>query len=118
MTGVGRPAVIPDRISGENLVLNINSVTEKKTESAAVSRDVLIPQSAPAPADILTADCLAMLKQYSWPGNMREPISKMRRAVTMADDRSLNIDNFDLNGPVACSPARGQGTGRFPRDDV
>jgi transcriptional regulator of acetoin/glycerol metabolism len=105
--------VIPDRISGEDLVRNINSATEERTESAAVSRDVLISQGAPALADILMKACLAMLKQYSWPGNVREPISKMRRAVARADDRPLNIDDFNLNGPVACSPARGETMGRL-----
>lgn len=49
----------------------------------------------------LTDTCLAALKQYSWPGNVREMISKMRRAVIMAGDRPLDIGDFDLNGPTA-----------------
>ena len=49
----------------------------------------------------LTENCLAALIHYSWPGNVREMISKMRRAVIMAGDRPLDIGDFDLNGPTA-----------------
>lgn len=58
MTGVGRPVVIPDRISDKDLVRDICSTTGGGAKSTTVSRDVLISQGASALADILMRACL------------------------------------------------------------
>jgi DNA-binding NtrC family response regulator len=58
MTGVGRPVVIPDRISNEDLVRDISSTTSEGAKSTTVSRDVLISQGASALADVLMRACL------------------------------------------------------------
>lgn len=58
MTGVGRPVVIPDRISDSDLVHDISSTTGGGAKSTSVSRDVLVSQGASALADILMRACL------------------------------------------------------------
>ncbi len=58
MTGVGKPVVIPDRISDQDLVRDISSTTGVGAKSKTVSRDVLVSQGAAALADILMRACL------------------------------------------------------------
>lgn len=58
MTGVGRPVVIPDRISNEDLVRDISSTTGGGARAKSVSRDVLLSQGASVLADILMRACL------------------------------------------------------------
>ena len=58
MTGVGKPVVIPDRISDEDLVRDISSTTGGGAKSTTVSRDVLVSQGVSALADILMRACL------------------------------------------------------------
>jgi len=58
MTGVGKPVVIPDRISDADLVRDISSTTGNGAKSKTVSRDILISQGATALADILMRACL------------------------------------------------------------
>jgi len=58
MTGVGRPVVIPDRISDEDLVRDISSTTGGGAKATSVSRDVLLSQGVSALADILMRACL------------------------------------------------------------
>jgi len=58
MTGVGRPVVIPDRISDEDLVRDISSTTGGGAKATSVSRDVLLSQGASVLADILMRACL------------------------------------------------------------
>jgi len=52
MTGVGRPEVIPDRISEQDLIREI-AVTGETAKSTRISKDALISQGAPALAEIL-----------------------------------------------------------------
>lgn len=47
----------------------------------------------------LTARAINALKEYSWPGNIRELISKIRRAVVMAEGETLNVADFELDEP-------------------
>jgi len=58
MTGVGRPVVIPDRISDEDLVRDISSTTGGGAKATSVSRDVLLSQGVSVLADILMRACL------------------------------------------------------------
>ena len=58
MTRVGRPIVIPDRISDKDLVRGIGSTTVGGATSKQISRDNLVSQGAPALADILMRACL------------------------------------------------------------
>ena len=58
MTGVGRPVVIPDRVTDDDLVRNISSATGDGAKSTSISRDILVSQGASALADILMRACL------------------------------------------------------------
>ena len=52
----------------------------------------------------LSSEALAMLREYSWPGNIRELRNAVETAVLLADDNSLLLsDNFRLEDPVTAS---------------
>jgi two-component system NtrC family response regulator len=44
----------------------------------------------------LSADALAAIEAYSWPGNVRELENRIKRAVIMADSRSVGAADLDL----------------------
>jgi two-component system NtrC family response regulator len=44
----------------------------------------------------LSADALAAFEAYSWPGNVRELENRIKRAVIMADSRSVGAADLDL----------------------
>jgi two-component system NtrC family response regulator len=44
----------------------------------------------------LSADALAAIEAYSWPGNVRELENRIKRAVIMADSRSIGAADLDL----------------------
>ncbi|MBE9557500.1 MAG: sigma-54-dependent Fis family transcriptional regulator [Proteobacteria bacterium] len=45
------------------------------------------------------------LKSHAWPGNIRELISKVRRAVVMAEGEMLDMADFELDYPSAADAA-------------
>ena len=46
----------------------------------------------------LSADAVAAIDAYGWPGNVRELENRIKRAVIMADGKSVSADDLDLPG--------------------
>jgi two-component system NtrC family response regulator len=46
----------------------------------------------------LSADAIAAIDAYPWPGNVRELENRMKRAVIMADGKSVTAEDLDLPG--------------------
>ncbi|WP_157037865.1 sigma-54-dependent transcriptional regulator [Photobacterium aquae] len=49
-----------------------------------------------SPAKQLSAGAKRMLSGYSWPGNIRELISQLKRAILLVDGKELDAEHFDL----------------------
>lgn len=49
------------------------------------------------PITHMSPDFLALLKQYHWPGNIRELLNQMRRAVLLSKDGVLTTDSLSLD---------------------
>jgi two-component system NtrC family response regulator len=49
----------------------------------------------------LSTDALAAIDAYGWPGNVRELENRIKRAVIMADGRSVGAEDLDLPGTAA-----------------
>jgi len=47
---------------------------------------------------LLSADAVAAIDAYGWPGNVRELENRIKRAVIMADGKSVSADDLDLPG--------------------
>src|SRR4051812_48300194 len=52
----------------------------------------------------LSADALAAIDGYPWPGNVRELENRIKRAVIMADQRTIGADDLDLPGAEPSEP--------------
>ncbi len=61
----------------------------------------------------VTARAIEALKAYSWPGNIRELISNIRRALVMAEREMLDIPDLALDGPVVRCGTRSVGMAEF-----
>lgn len=61
----------------------------------------------------LTPDALKALKDYSYPGNVRELENILERAVTLSDQKQITLDNLQL--PKA--PVKSSAEGEKPLDD-
>jgi transcriptional regulator with GAF, ATPase, and Fis domain len=44
-----------------------------------------------------TPDAINAIRNYSWPGNVREIINKVRKAIVMANDKLISPQDLDLN---------------------
>ena len=53
----------------------------------------------------LGADAVDAIAAYPWPGNVRELENRVKRAVIMADGRTLSGADLDLPGPASGEPA-------------
>jgi two-component system NtrC family response regulator len=53
----------------------------------------------------LSADAVAAIDSYGWPGNVRELENRIKRAVIMADGKSVTAEDLELPGGDAASDA-------------
>ena len=51
----------------------------------------------------LSADAVAAIDAYCWPGNVRELENRIKRAVIMADGKSVSADDLDLPGSASAA---------------
>jgi DNA-binding NtrC family response regulator len=56
----------------------------------------------------ISAELAAALREYDWPGNIRELENFIRRSLVLAHDRTLGLDLFDFITPPR-SPAQAAG---------
>ncbi len=49
----------------------------------------------------LTPEAVTSVRSYSWPGNVREMINRIRRAVVMSSDTVVSVSDLDLDIPTA-----------------
>jgi DNA-binding NtrC family response regulator len=59
-------------------------------------------------------DFLTLLKQYHWPGNIRELLNQMRRAVLLSKDGILTADSLSLDLRPESDSSDGNGHAREP----
>src|SRR5205085_2320970 len=52
----------------------------------------------------LGPDAIAAIDAYSWPGNVRELENRLKRAVIMADGKTIGAADLDLPGRAAAEP--------------
>ncbi|MEE8329477.1 MAG: sigma 54-interacting transcriptional regulator [Thermodesulfovibrionia bacterium] len=52
-----------------------------------------------------TQEAVNAIRNYNWPGNIREIINKIRRAVVMSPDTAVTVTDLDLDIPTAADLA-------------
>ena len=80
------------------IVVKIPSLAERPGDAALLARHFVnrFSRELNPKAQSLTSEALAAIDAYAWPGNVRELENRIKRAVIMADGRSINVHDLDL----------------------
>ena len=86
------------------IVVKIPSLAERSGDAVLLARHFVNRFSRELNPSVqsLATDALAAIDGYAWPGNVRELENRIKRAVIMADGRSIGSADLDLgsNAPV------------------
>jgi two-component system NtrC family response regulator len=89
------------------IVVKIPSLRERPGDAVLLARHFvnLFARELNPKVQTLSADAVAAIDAYSWPGNVRELENRLKRAVIMADGKSVTADDLDLPGSTAAGEA-------------
>lgn len=80
------------------IVVNIPSLAERSGDAALLARHFVnrFSRELNASAQSLSPDAVAAIDAYNWPGNVRELENRIKRAVIMADAKTITSGDLDL----------------------
>ncbi|KZY31643.1 sigma-54-dependent Fis family transcriptional regulator [Oleiphilus sp. HI0078] len=84
--------------------LNIPPIRERDGDAIIIAQALLktFAQQMNRPTLAFNEDAMRAIKSYEWPGNVREIINKVKRAVIMADDKLVTSSDLELSND-ACA---------------
>ena len=82
------------------IVVKIPSLAERPGDAVLLARHFVnrFGKELNTKVQLLSADAVAAIDAYGWPGNVRELENRIKRAVIMADGKSVSADDLDLPG--------------------
>ncbi|HVL78839.1 MAG TPA: PEP-CTERM-box response regulator transcription factor [Sphingomicrobium sp.] len=85
------------------IVVKIPSLAERPGDSALLARHFvnIFARELNPKVQSLAPDALAAIDNHPWPGNVRELENRIKRAVIMADGKSVTAADLDLPGSAA-----------------
>ena len=85
------------------IVVKIPSLAERSGDAVLLARHFVnrFARELNPKVQSLSPDALAAIDSYAWPGNVRELENRLKRAIIMADDRSVGPVDLDLPGRAA-----------------
>jgi len=88
------------------IVVKIPSLVERSGDAVLLARHFVNRFSRELNPSVqsLSPDALAAIDAYAWPGNVRELENRIKRAVIMADGRSIGAADLDLGSATAEEP--------------
>jgi two-component system NtrC family response regulator len=88
------------------IVVKIPSLAERSGDSTLLARHFVnrFSRELNPKVQALSADALAAVDSYNWPGNVRELENRIKRAVIMADGKSVTAEDLDLPGTSSEEP--------------
>jgi two-component system NtrC family response regulator len=88
------------------IVVKIPSLAERSGDAVLLARHFVNRFSRELNSGVqsLSPDALAAIDAYGWPGNVRELENRIKRAVIMADNRSIGATDLDLGSTAAETP--------------
>jgi two-component system NtrC family response regulator len=89
------------------IVVKIPSLSERPGDAVLLARHFVnrFSKELNTKVQSLSADAVAAVDAYGWPGNVRELENRIKRAVIMADGKSVSADDLDLPGSVNAAEA-------------
>lgn len=81
------------------ITLNIPPIREREGDAIIIAQALLknFIQQMQRPQLSFSDDAMKAIKAYNWPGNVREIINKVKRAVIMADEKHITASDLELN---------------------
>ena len=81
------------------ITLNIPPIREREGDAIIIAQALIknFIQQMQRPQLSFNDDAMRAIKAYSWPGNVREIINKVKRAVIMADDKVITSADLELS---------------------
>ncbi len=88
------------------IVVKIPSLAERAGDSVLLARHFAnrFARELNTKVHSLSVEALAAIDGYAWPGNVRELENRIKRAVIMADGKTVSADDLDLPGAAADAP--------------
>ncbi|HEX6218454.1 MAG TPA: PEP-CTERM-box response regulator transcription factor [Sphingomicrobium sp.] len=88
------------------IVVKIPSLGERAGDSVLLARHFVnkFAKDMDSRAQTLAPDAIAAIDAYGWPGNVRELENRIKRAVIMADGKSITAADLDLPGTIEEEP--------------
>jgi two-component system NtrC family response regulator len=85
------------------IVVKIPSLAERAGDAGLLARHFVnrYARELNPKVQSLSAEALAAIDAYAWPGNVRELENRLKRAVIMADGRTVGADDLELPGTAA-----------------
>ena len=82
------------------IVVKIPSLAERPGDAVLLARHFVnrFCKELNTKVQSLSADARAAIDAYPWPGNVRELENRIKRAVIMADGKTITADDLDLPG--------------------
>jgi len=82
------------------IVVKIPSLAERSGDAVLLARHFVnrFSRDLNPAVQSLSPDALAAIDAYAWPGNVRELENRLKRAVIMADGKSVTATDLDLKG--------------------
>jgi two-component system NtrC family response regulator len=82
------------------IVVKIPSLAERSGDAVLLARHFVnrFSRELNSKAQSLSFGAIAAIDAYAWPGNVRELENRIKRAVIMADGRSVTAADLDLPG--------------------
>jgi two-component system NtrC family response regulator len=89
------------------IVVKIPSLSERPGDAVLLARHFVnrFGKELNTKVQSLSADAVAAVDAYGWPGNVRELENRIKRAVIMADGKSVSAADLDLPGSVNAEEA-------------
>jgi len=80
--------------------VKIPSLAERSGDAVLLARHFVNRFSSELNPSVqsLSPDAVAAIDAYAWPGNVRELENRLKRAVIMADGKSVTAADLDLSG--------------------
>jgi two-component system NtrC family response regulator len=81
------------------ITLNIPPIRDREGDAIIIAQALLknFVQQMQRPKLTFSDDAMRAIKSYNWPGNVREIINKVKRAVIMADEKVISAADLELN---------------------
>jgi len=89
------------------ITLDVPSLRDREGDAVVIAQSLLksLGKSMDRPNLAFSEEAINAINTYLWPGNVREMINKIKRAIIMADGKRVTAEDLELNGDEPTAPS-------------